>query len=287
MLNDKDVTRDQALGIYMGMAVGDALGAPWEFTKPDLFIDWKEIEIRTGGAHSVSEGEWTDDTAMARCIAHSYINFDELIPNVVYENFCAWEEGSDFGTRDYIFDIGVTCMTAIGNYKQGVAGELYRGVDDNSAQGNGGIMRLAPVILANINDITRCRLEAIQSSALTHASETCLLYADRLARDLFWGKYQGHSALVIPKQTKNTGHVIDTYFSAWQAVMTTGSFEDAIKKAVCRGGDSDTVAAVAGMIAGRIYGLSSIPDRWLDKLIMKDELLDEANALYTLGMTRA
>ena len=283
----KDVTRDQALGIYMGMAVGDALGAPWEFTHPDLFIDWQEIEIRTGGAHNVSEGEWTDDTAMARCIAHSYINFNELVPNVVYENFCAWEEGTAFGTRDHIFDIGLTCMTAIGNYKQGVAGEMYRGVDDDHAQGNGGIMRLAPVILANINDITRCRLEAIESSALTHASETCLLYADRLARDLFWGKYHGYESLVMTKQTKNTGHVVDTYYSAWQAIMSTGSFENAIKKAVCRGGDSDTVSAVTGMLAGRIYGLSAIPDRWLDKLMMKDELLDEANALYTLGMIRA
>lgn len=282
-----DCKYDQAMGMYLGLAIGDALGAPWAYHEPNVFVDWKEIEMRSGGEHNVITGEWTDETAMTRCIADAYIRWQRFDVETIYENFCAWEDTGHLSTRDEVFDIDITCMTAIGNYKQGVAGEKYRGVDDAHAQSSGGIVRLAPVILANINDLTRCRLEAIESTMLTHASETCVLYADKLARDLWEGKLMGHNPTVFTKQTKSTGQVADTYYSAWQAVLATGSFEDALKRAVCRGGRADTVGAVAGMIAGRIYGKSAIPEKWLDALIMKNELLEEANQLYTLGMCRA
>ena len=283
-----DASQEQCIGMYLGMAIGDALGAPYEFTQPEPFISFQEINMDAGGAHNVARGEWTDDTAMARCIADCYIRFQEFIPEVVYENFCAWEDTGKFGTRDRIFDIGVTCMTAIGNYKQKVGGEVYRGVDDFDAQGNGGIMRLAPVIIANINDRTRCRIEAIESSALTHASPECLAYADRLADDLWQGKYsRPNMEEVFRRNPDNSGRVQDTYFSAWQAVISTGSFEDALKMAVCRGGDSDTIGAVAGMIAGRIYGVDAIPDEWMSLVFYRDKLIEEATDLHTLGMCRA
>ena len=275
-----------AIGMYLGMAVGDAIGAPWEFTKPTPLISWQEIEMRTGGPHDVSLGEWTDDTALARCLTDCYQRFGRLIPEACYENFAEWENTGKFGTRDHIFDIGITTMTAIGNYKLNQNGRTWFGVDDQHAQGNGGIMRLAPIIIANWQDQNACRLDAIKSSMLTHASEECLRFADRLANDLWRGRTNQSMESLFQKVTNNSGHVRDTYFSAWKAVKSTGCFEDAIKYAVCRGNDADTVGAVAGMIAGRIYGIESIPSKWLDALMMKDVLFQEAQDLYRIGSMR-
>ena len=70
-----DASQEQCIGMYLGMAIGDALGAPYEFTQPEPFISFQEINMDAGGAHNVARGEWTDDTAMARCIADCYIRF--------------------------------------------------------------------------------------------------------------------------------------------------------------------------------------------------------------------
>jgi ADP-ribosyl-[dinitrogen reductase] hydrolase len=73
------------------------------------------------------------------------------------------------------------------------------------------------------------------------------------------------------------------YVQAWRSVSMTDSFEDALVDAVNRGYDADTVGAITGMLAGRKYGYSAIPKRWLDKLVKRDELLAMAEALYKLG----
>ncbi len=73
-----------------------------------------------------------------------------------------------------------------------------------------------------------------------------------------------------------------TYNMAWECVRETSSFEKALVMAVNKGYDADTVGAVTGMLAGRIYGYSAIPQRWLDKLVKHDELLSMAEDLYNL-----
>lgn len=61
---------DKIIGSLIGLAVGDALGAPYEFKTPPYKVDDNYIE---GGIHNVSIGEWTDDTSMALCLAQSLI----------------------------------------------------------------------------------------------------------------------------------------------------------------------------------------------------------------------
>lgn len=72
------------------------------------------------------------------------------------------------------------------------------------------------------------------------------------------------------------GFVKATYQAAWWAFTTNNSFEDCIIKAVNRGHDSDTTGAVAGMIAGRYYGHTNIPDYFIDNLMWSDELYQTA-----------
>ena len=64
---------DNKLGLFLGLAIGDALGAPLEFQKANEPEDYLTVEYTTGGPHNVSIGEWTDDTSMALAMATSLI----------------------------------------------------------------------------------------------------------------------------------------------------------------------------------------------------------------------
>jgi ADP-ribosyl-[dinitrogen reductase] hydrolase len=87
------------------------------------------------------------------------------------------------------------------------------------------------------------------------------------------------------REYRTQGTIMHAYNMAWQGVLQTNSFEDALVYVVNKGNDADTNGAVAGMLAGRLYGYSNIPKRWLDKLVKHDELLAMAEALYKLGGT--
>jgi ADP-ribosyl-[dinitrogen reductase] hydrolase len=91
-----------------------------------------------------------------------------------------------------------------------------------------------------------------------------------------------HDGLRSKGALKPDGSVMGCYASAWDSKTRTTTFEDAVVHAINKGGDADTVGAVTGMIAGRIYGYSAIPQRWLDKLVKHDELLSMAEDLYCL-----
>ena len=132
-------------------------------------------------------------------------------------------------------------------------------------------MRLAPAIIAG-----RYRDEAVhfakETTRLTHGAEEALKYSAALAEELWQqealDEYADlkHSTDIDRHQVMSGGYVKETYQAAWWAFQTTDCFEDCIIKAINRGHDSDTTGAVAGMIAGAIYGYSSIPQWMIDGL---------------------
>lgn len=79
---------------------------------------------------------------------------------------------------------------------------------------------------------------------------------------------------VSRKEIKSTGYVVDTLEAAVWCLLTTNSYKECVLKAVNLGEDTDTVAAVAGGLAGALYGLDSIPEEWLNAL-KKREYIEE------------
>ncbi|MGE8454235.1 MAG: ADP-ribosylglycohydrolase family protein, partial [Pseudomonadales bacterium] len=65
---------------------------------------------------------------------------------------------------------------------------------------------------------------------------------------------------------QGSGYVVDSFWSAIHCLLSTGSYEDCVKRAVALGNDTDTTAAIAGGLAGLLYGVAAIPDRWLAAL---------------------
>jgi len=278
------LNRDKAIGMFLGLAIGDALGAPLEFEEarpPNNLL----TKYTTGGAHNVSIGEWTDDTSMALAMAKSLIEKKTFDADDIMQKFCNWHEKGEYSTRGRCFDIGGTVGVALRSYSSNIKNseylQPYRGRTAKDSSGNGALMRMAPVIMVAKNPFHAMQL-ATQQTLLTHGSNLCVEYSLMLAEELYHGypiaRYEDYKLPLDINENKvmSGGFVKETYQAAWWAFLTTNSFEDCIIKAVNRGHDADTTGAVAGMIAGRHYGHSKIPSYFKDNLMWYDELFQTA-----------
>jgi len=281
---------DNSIGMFLGLAIGDALGAPLEFkeaSSPEKFLK----KFTTGGAHNVSIGEWTDDTSMALAMAKSLIEKQSFDADDIMKKFCNWYEKGEYSTRGRCFDIGGTIAVALKSYSKNINNneylQPYRGRTGLDTSGNGALMRMAPVIMVAKNSSHAMQL-AIQQTLLTHGSNLCVQYSVMLAEELYEGKpLEKYENYKLPEdidvnKVLSGGFVKETYEAAWWAFSTTNTFEDCIIKAVNRGHDADTTGAVAGMIAGRYYGHKKIPQYFKDNLMWYDELLNTAIELANI-----
>lgn len=294
---------DRAIGCFIGLAVGDALGAPLEFGPRREVED--HTEMTAGGPFSLPAGCFTDDTSMAVALGHSLIASDGLNVDAAMKRFLQWYWDGKYSATGRCFDIGNQTRKALLHYDE--TGKPIPA--DVTALGNGAIMRLAPVPVFYRQRPDYAAKYGAEQAALTHCN---LLQASAnawlsfsLARQIV-----GHASFDTPRERADftpgleyltnpevraaatrkwrdvprqwitsSGHVISTLEAALWSVATTGTFEAAVVRAVNLGDDADTIGAVTGQIAGAIYGLSGIPKRWLDALLWKDELLRLAQAL--------
>ena len=141
-----DSIRDRALGAFLGLAVGDAVGTTLEFcprdTKPRL------EDMIGGGPFGLPPGGWTDDTSMALALADSLAARGTLDCRDLMDRFVRWWRHGDYShTGECCFDIGnTTRRCAEDRYLQKPAIRSPGSTDPRSA-GNGSLMRLAPVAL--------------------------------------------------------------------------------------------------------------------------------------------
>jgi ADP-ribosyl-[dinitrogen reductase] hydrolase len=242
------MTDEQAMGMWMGLFIGDAAGVPYEFMPPSG--DGSYQFFSSGGAHNAGVGEWSDDGAMALAIASAYISERKFCASTIQKNFVSWLKRGTFGTREGVpaWDVGMTVLGALNRVKD--FDFPYQSSTDPQTSGNGCIMRLAPCIIWNRNNLSAAIGESVAQALLTHGSSECITYTAALAHELWEGRPLPQYDKLRDRPIRNTGYVADTYASAWHSVLNTDSFEAAIADAINRGGDADTVGAVTGMIAG-------------------------------------
>jgi len=286
---------DKGIGMFVGLAIGDALGAPLEFKKPRSPKRYL-TKYQTGGAHNVSIGEWTDDTSMALAMAKSILEKQTFDADDIMQKFCKWYTDGEYSPRNKCFDIGGTTSVALSSYLVDYEDsdflQPYRGRTAHDSSGNGALMRLAPVIMVAQNPYHAMQL-ATQQTLLTHGSNTCVDYSVMLAEELYYGypilRYDSEKLPIDidRNDVMSGGYVKETYQCAWWAFQTTDNFEDCVIKAVNRGHDADTSGAVAGMIAGRHYGYTNIPSHFKDNLMWRDELFETARDLCSMEYKNA
>jgi ADP-ribosyl-[dinitrogen reductase] hydrolase len=220
---------------------------------------------------------------MMMCIADAYVGYNgNFSPAAIAYNFQNWANYGEFGTRDHVFDIGNTTRDALSRAKYD-SKHPYAGSIAYMSNGNGSIMRLAPIIIANHNDMAQAIGQSVAIALMTHGTGYTVRYTSQLALELCLGSAKPSELLMTLGDGKPDTSVMGCYVSAWKSVIATTCFEDAVVHAVNKGGDADTVGAVAGMIAGRLYGYSNIPKRWLDVLVQHDNIVNMTAELYKKG----
>lgn len=303
-MNANDALRDRYRGVLLGKAVGDALGATVEFMSRDAIQrEYGELrDIIGGGWLKLPAGEITDDTQMAICIARSIVERQGFDAADVSRHFVAWY-------RSNPPDIGNTTVHALRQLADGIpwqeAGKNTHQAMRPRDASNGSVMRCAPVAMLERLDPELNRHHSVDSSRITHANplctEGCVVLNAAIATLLnepnadpvtVAGSVAASAEMLkaldeISRHSAETldagGYVLSTIQSALWAVTSHSTLEDAVVAAVNLGQDADTTGAVAGALAGAKWGASAIPERWLDVLIPRDELIDLADGLFDLA----
>jgi ADP-ribosyl-[dinitrogen reductase] hydrolase len=266
---------DRALGALVGLAVGDAVGTTLEFCLRDTYPPLTDMV--GGGPFRMPPGGWTDDTSMALGLADSLVELGRFDGADVMRRWLCWMEQGAYSHTGTCFDIGNQTAAALRRFQRD--GSFPQPTD---AAGNGAIMRLAPVVLFALREPPERRRAvaaelAVRQARLTHNSAEAAETAEAMAgflHDLLHGA--GPEVLGEVAATRNLvrsgGYVLETWDAARWATATTGSFREAVLAAANLGEDADTTAAVAGQIAGAMYGYAGIPSMWRERLLWRKEI---------------
>ena len=276
---------DKSIGAFLGLAIGDAMGAPVEFMQPGTFKPIKGY--RSGGPFNLKAGYWTDDTSMAMCLADSLIyKRGEMDLGNQMRRYTNWYKYGHNSSTGECFDIGDGTLRAIENF-------LVYGLrlGPSNSEGNGSLMRLAPVSIACLRRTEQEVREACElSSMVTHnhyASQLAGEFGVLIHRALNGGSKEDLHTSVVNYSDEtainNSGHAPKSLASALFNFHSTDSFEEAILQAVNLGDDSDTVGAITGQLAGAYYGFDLIPSSWVTQLHSSRNLCTLAQNLYNLN----
>lgn len=296
--------RDRAIGAMLGLAVGDAVGTTLEFEMRDSYAPLTDMV--GGGPFDLKPGEWTDDTAMSLALADSLLACGGLDETDLLRRFCAWHRDGAYSCTGTCFDIGTTTRFALLRWE--ATGETHPGSTDPRTAGNGSLMRLAPVAVRYWSDRAALRDAAARQSRTTHgaadAVDACVAFAEILA-DVIAGVPRSH--VLRPRRVsaseaiarilngswrgrardkiRSSGYVAHSLEAALWSVGRTADYREAVLTAANLGLDADTTAAIAGQLAGALYGASGIPDAFLARLAWRARIAENAAMLFEAGLS--
>lgn len=250
-----------------GFAVGDALGVPYEFRDRDTF----RCEDMAGyGTHGQPPGTWSDDTGMMLATLDSLAAHDEQVDvDDMHRRYLDWLRDGAYAIDEHVFDVGGTVRQAL---RDG------RGAYGEWDCGNGSLMCILLLAFTHASD-GGIRVVSAVTHAHPRCTDACVDYV-RLCRRLLDGETFAYDA-PDRDSTPSTGYVSDTMQAVLWAVADGCDYPSTVLNAVNLGGDTDIIGALAGGVAGILYGMESIPDEWLTALRGQeiiDGVLDRAGA---------
>ena len=289
-------------GIIFGHAVADALGVPVEFKSREELKKNPVTDMRAYGTYNQPKGTWSDDTSLTLCTFESIAEKQDVHLEDIMKRFGWYLNNAYMTPHGDMFDIGITTRNAIWQY---LYGDKYPyGSSDVNSNGNGSLMRIIPVTLFHVfkkQSPVKYRDDIHNVSALTHAHPRSLIGCGiydfvlqeiiknpskesvRNGLDNAYSVYKLNDeiktytrlfkydfALLPESEIKSTGYVVDSLEAAIWCLLNTKSYKECVLKAVNLGKDTDTVGAIAGGLAGALYGYDSIPKEWLNALVKKE-----------------
>jgi ADP-ribosyl-[dinitrogen reductase] hydrolase len=297
-----------------GVAVGDALGVPVEFKSRYFLKDNPVTEMMGYMCWNQPPGTWSDDSSLTFCSAESLTKDLDIEQMAII--FVKWMQQGYWGAHNKVFDIGGTTRYSLARIVKGESAK-YSGNFFEEDNGNGSLMRILPLVfhLKNEKDINVIYQTVKEVSSITHAHFrsvfACFIYIV-YAIELLKGKdkFQAYNQMKIilddfvPNKDFNnreiqlfdrllkaniidfeedkihsSGYVLHSLEASFWCVLNSNSYAETVLKAVNLGGDTDTTGAIAGGLAGLIYGYETIPKEWINVLARKDDIMDLCDKL--------
>lgn len=290
-----------------GLAVGDALGVPVEFKNRGYLTRFPVMDMQEYGVHGQPMGTWSDDSSLTFCLAESLCSGYNL--DNIAQKFLQWFKAEIWTPHGKVFDVGIATAEAIKMIKHGVDPVLCGGGLEMD-NGNGSLMRILPLLfyLQDKNDLQYIFQMVKEVSSITHAhfrsvfacfiyivyglellkekdkSEAYLKMQIKLKKfiadndfeqkeiDLFKRVLINDISTVSENKIYSSGYVLHSLEASLWCILNTGTYQDAVLKAVNLGDDTDTTGAITGGLAGLIYGFESIPEKWLNIIVKKNEI---------------
>lgn len=308
------MNKNKSIDILLGVAIGDALGVPVEFKNRNYLKVNPIIDMIGFGTHNQPAGTWSDDSSLTFCLTEALIEGYTIEKSA--NNLLKWYTENYWTADGDVFDIGNTTLKVIIKLKNGVSA-YESGLKTEQSNGNGSLMRMSPLIIYLQNQPIEKRFKIIkEESSITHAhmvSVIACFYFVEFGIGLLNGKekFEVYKELqkTIPdflrtqsiseKEIKyferllvnninedeeeiifSTGYVIHTLTASIWSILNTNSFEEAVLKAVNLGEDTDTTASVVGALAGLVYSQSQMPEKWINTIKRKDDIIDLGNRLF-------
>ncbi|MGE0580503.1 MAG: ADP-ribosylglycohydrolase family protein [Steroidobacteraceae bacterium] len=300
--------RERFTGALLGLAAGDALAAATQYRKPGSFTPVGDL--LGGGPFDLPRGAWTDDTAMALCVADSLLERDGFDPVDQVERFARWQrEGYLSATGQCVgITAGVTRALGAARWRR----QRYPGSHDPAQLDPEPLSRIAPVVMFGFNDpstaienaadvarttcqaplvLDACRVLATAlHAAIAGRDKAAILGAVReLAAGgalrpevtaIAAGGYRGALAGAAPAQST----ALDVLACALGAFEATATLRDGALLCANRGRDSDVLTAAFGQLAGAHYGAAALPAAWRASLLKREQIVDFADRILVRVM---
>ena len=300
-----DSVKEKILSVILGHAVADAVGVPAEF-KPRSHFNLNPVTDMTGyGTHNMPLGCYSDDTSMS-IAALDVLKSGSTDYIAIMDNLVDWVYSDKYTATGVTFDVGGSCMSAISAYKYSDRKSAFGHAPiSERSNGNGSLMRIHPFVLyyyftsgelvPHIRDIEKasmlthphprslvgCGIYAFVLWALLDRPERASVYRGlTMAREYYRDSEEYHTYRRLFEEIgdperelpevdaiESSGYVVHSLEAAIWCLLRAGGYRECVLSAVNLGEDTDTVAAIAGGLAGALFGLESIPDAWRAGLI--------------------
>ena len=297
-----------------GLAVGDALGVPVEFQDRATLKRFPVTNMRENGSHAQQAGTWSDDSSLTFCLAESLCDGYNL--ENIAAKFLQWKNAEIWTPHGRVFDIGIATRQSIYRISHGEKPTLCGGFEEND-NGNGSLMRILPIAfhLQKETDTNIIYQTVKDVSSITHAHFrsvfACFIYIvyalELIKSDNKFDAYDKTKVIInnfitlndfnkneiqlfdrilkfdinklIEDEIYSSGYVLHSLEASLWSVLNSNSYKETVLKAVNLGEDTDTTGAIAGGLAGLIYGYDKIPTDWINVLARKNDITDLCNKL--------
>jgi ADP-ribosylglycohydrolase len=301
----KFIHEEKFRAAFWGFIVGDAIGVPYEFYSREEMKLSPAYTMTGYGTYEQPIGTWSDDTSMMLCVLENISTGRSV--QVLAKLFLKWADEGYHTAHHEVFDMGNTTRVALERIRMGVNLDQVGCFDEKSA-GNGSLMRSLPYAFvdpieyaiesmliegrlthrldvcsdASLLYINMIRNLAAGKEKFTALSDACLLlqttwkhqgrFGEQQDTDKFSRLFMEEFHMLPEQEIKSTGYVIHTIEASIWCFLNSRSYTETVLKAVNLGGDTDTIAAIAGGLAGTYYGINNIPEEWLNLIARREEL---------------